>query len=77
LREELLNCFTRAMLTPFTERHTFKKPRKKDENKLRNAMNEINSTIEDIPLSTVITDVKTLDDFVYAVALIAIKNAKD
>ena len=75
LIEELLSQYAKATVTPFSDRIIFKKPGRKSEFKLKKAIEKINKSIEVTTLQTIITDVRSLDDFVYATAVTAIKKA--
>ena len=75
IKQQLIDEYTRSILTPFGERHFIKKPGKREQRILVKAVTKVNRALEDMTLLTEISDVTTLNNLVYAAAITSIKNA--
>ena len=67
--------YAKCILIPFAERKFIKRPGKQHEKKLEKAVENVNKTLEVIPVSTEISDVTQLNNLLYASAITAIKIA--
>ena len=75
IKQQLMDEYAKCILIPFAERKFIKRPGKQHEKKLEKAVENVNKTLEVIPVSTEISDVTQLNNLLYASAITAIKIA--